>query len=55
MKPTSVFEELDKFYYKSQIMELMDNPKAENKAKAIKLSVDQQVLCRYTAFLCKIK
>ncbi len=56
LKPTSVFEELNKFYYKNQITELLQSgTKPENRAKAIKLSIDHQILCRGTAFLCKIK
>ena len=55
LQPHNWIEDLNKYQASIQIYDLTKQNTPEGKEKAIKLSNDSQVLCKFTGYICKIK
>ena len=55
LQPHNWIEDLNKYQASIEIYDLIKQNTPEGKEEAINLSINEQVLCRFTGYICRIK
>jgi len=55
LQPHNWIEDLNRYQASIEIYDLIKQNTPEGKQEAINLSINEQVLCRFTGYICKIK